>query len=146
MGCLGCCSSPAFNLKARLKVPQIWRQGLDMTRLLRTHCSHSHIYGYLSCYLINILKKICSWISICILDINIYCRWLKKESHQKCTVFVIYSRTSVTQTRMARLPRLIRTCFWVPTKFLWTSSKSVRKQILKEFSYYIMKLYVLCTH
>ena len=32
-------------------------------------------------------------------------------------VCIIYSRTSIARTPMARLPRLIRTRFWVPAKF-----------------------------
>ena len=39
------------------------------------------------------------------------------EGMSGCLFFLNYSRTSIARTPMSRLPRLIRTRFWVPTKF-----------------------------
>ena len=52
----------------------------------------------------------------------------------------IYSRTSIARTPMARLPWLIRTCFWVPRN-LFQENKYLGK-----FCHFIMKLYVEGTH
>ena len=54
----------------------------------------------------------------------------------------LYSQTSIARTPMVRLPWLIRTRF----KPLRNSSDSARKQIFREVSYFITKLYVVCTH
>ena len=54
-----------------------------------------------------------------------------------------YSRSSMARTPMARLPWLIRTRFWAPTKFFRYLKKT---NISGIFFYFIMKLYVLCTH
>ena len=50
-----------------------------------------------------------------------------------------YSKTSMTQIPMARLPWLIRTHFLSPYEIL---SIALEKKYLGNFSYFIMKLYV----
>ena len=52
------------------------------------------------------------------------------------------SRTSVARSPMARLPRLIRTVL-SPYGF---PSKAPENKYFRNFSYFILKLYVVCTH
>ena len=54
----------------------------------------------------------------------------------------MYSITSMARTRMARLPWMIRTLFSVPTIL----PKAQENKYLGIFSYFIMELYVVCTH
>ena len=54
---------------------------------------------------------------------------------------VIYSKISRTQTPMARLPWLIRTRFWDPTKFFRELKKTNIRIMMFFFIYFIMKLY-----
>ena len=63
-------------------------------------------------------------------------RWKYQWCSQQNSNYTLYSRTSMARTPMARLPWLIRTRFWVPTK----------EKYLRKFSYFIVKFYVVCTH
>ena len=57
----------------------------------------------------------------------------------------IYSQTSRSPTPTARLP--CRTRFWVPRKFFRQSRKQrLSDRYFKIFSYFIMQMYVVCTH
>ena len=58
------------------------------------------------------------------------------------SVSALYSWTSVARTWMAHLPWLIWTRFWVPTHFFRYFQKTKH---LWKFSYFIMKLNVVCT-
>ena len=57
--------------------------------------------------------------------------------------YSIYSITSMARTRMARLPWMIRTLFFSPYKILPIAQEN---KYLGIFSYFIMELYVVCTH
>ena len=50
----------------------------------------------------------------------------------------------MARTRMARLPWMIRTRFSVPTKLLPIAQEN--KYLGFFYSYFIMELYVVCTH
>ena len=81
--------------------------------------------------------------------------WLKKESHRHLTWIYAsnygkkimkkseYSRTSMARTPMVRLPWLIRTHFLSPYEILPIAQEN---KYLRKFSYFIVKLYVECTH
>ena len=55
----------------------------------------------------------------------------------------MYSITSMARTRMARLPWMTRTLFCSPYKILPMAQEN---KYLRSFSYFIMELYVVCTH
>ena len=76
------------------------------------------------------LTRLCRYQSVC-------------EKIIKMFLTVQYNITSMARTRMARLPWMIRTLF----QSLQNPSNSSRKQIFRDFfSYFIMELYVVCTH
>ena len=56
---------------------------------------------------------------------------------------IVYSITSMARTWMARLPWMIQTRFSVPTKSFQSSEN---KYLRTFFPYFIMELYVVCTH
>ena len=58
-------------------------------------------------------------------------------------IYYIYSRTPVARTPMARLPWIIGTSFLGPYEILPIAQGN---KYLGKFSYFIMKLYVMCTH
>ena len=64
-----------------------------------------------------------------------------KKKSRLDTCISKYSRTSMARTPMAHLPWLIRIFV-----YLRNSSDSFKKQYLGEFSYFITKMYVVCTH
>ena len=56
---------------------------------------------------------------------------------------LMYSRTSIARTSKYHLPRLIRTCFLSPYEIFPIAQAN---KYLEKFSYFIMNLYVVCTH
>ena len=98
------------------------------TNLNFTGCQVPHFMIVLTAY-INLLNL--SWIKKCLFLRNM------EPFNKVC----IYSKTSMTRKRMARLPRLIQTRF----RSLGNSSDSSRKQIFRDilgkFSFFIMNIY-----
>ena len=68
---------------------------------------------------------------------------LQKGSIDWDVIITIYSIPSVARTRMAGLPWMIRTLFFSPYKILPVVQE---KKYLGMSSYFIMELYVVCTH
>ena len=57
-----------------------------------------------------------------------------------------YGKISVTRTPMACSSCLIRTRFWVSRSSSMNPRKQIFRDVLGDFSYFVIKVYVECTH